>query len=79
MKEYEDLVNAIIIQACKDYEQECYRDDVEVFLRGEWFKTITDLDGEKLLGKLKERQREKELEKEENKKEIERIRKQRGY
>ena len=52
---------------------------MEVFLKGEWFKTITDLDGEKLLGKLKEKQREKELEKEENKKGIERIRKQRGY
>lgn len=77
--EYKDLANAIIIQACKDYEEEHYRDDVTVFLRGEWFNTLTDLDGEKLLGKLKERQREKELEKEENRKEIERIRKQRGY
>ena len=79
MDRYENLANAIIVQACKDYEEEYYRDDVTVFLKGEWFKTLTDLDGEKLLGKLKERQREKELEKEENKKEIERIRKQRGY
>ena len=79
MKEYENLINAIIIQACKDYEQEYYRDDVEVFLKGEWFKAITDLDGEMILKELKERQREKELKKEENKKEIERIREQRGY
>ena len=77
--EYKDLVNAIITQACKDYEEECYRDDVTVFLKGEWFKTITDLDGEKILKELKKRLSEKELKDEENKKEIERIRKQRGY
>ena len=36
--EYEDLANAIIIQACKDYEEEYYRDDVTVFLKGEYLK-----------------------------------------
>lgn len=79
MKEYQDLANAIIVQACKDYEQECYRDDVEVFLKGEWFKALTDIDGERLLKELQKVVEEKELEKEEKKREMERIKQQRGY
>lgn len=79
MKEWEDLANAIVVQACRDYEQEYYRTDVEVFLKGEWFKALTDLDGEKLLKKLQKREKEKESKEEEKKKEIERIKQQRGY
>lgn len=79
MDRYENLANAIIVQACRDYEEEYYRDDVEVFLKGEWFKTITDLDGETILKELKNRVIDKKLEKEEKEKRIEKIRRKRGY
>ena len=56
---YQLLVNAIIIQAVKDYrkalkydhrgiKRECYR-----FFRSDWFKTLTAIDGELLISRLK--------------------------
>ena len=56
---YRLLVNAIIIQAVKDYrkalkydyrgiKRECCR-----FFRSDWFKTLTAIDGEMLISRLK--------------------------
>ena len=56
---YRLLVNAIIIQAVKDYrkalnydhrgiKRECCR-----FFRSDWFKTFTAIDGEMLISRLK--------------------------
>ena len=43
----EELANAIIIQACRDY-REC-----ESFFRSEWFGLLTNLDGVVLMQKIK--------------------------
>ena len=56
---YQLLVNAIIIQAVKDYrkalkydhrgiKRECCR-----FFRSDWFKTLTAIDGEMLISRIK--------------------------
>ncbi len=79
MKEWEDLANAIVVQACRDYEEEYYRADVERFLTGEWFTALTNLDGKLLLKELKKRVVDKELMNEEKKKGIDKIRQKRGY
>lgn len=79
MEEWEDLANAIVVQACKDYLEECYRFDVERFLKSEWFKMLTDLNGERLLKELKIKVAEEELIKIEKKKGMEKIRQKRGY
>ena len=85
---YENLANAIVIQAVKDYRQalrflkhhphtpdidteeakankrkrvlrnkilehECERDDIERFFRSGWFETLSNLDGETLLGQIR--------------------------
>lgn len=55
MKEYQDLANAIIVQACKDYEEPIYRKEVENFIRSDWFKALTDMDGEILIRGLKKK------------------------
>lgn len=68
MNGYEELANAIILQAVKDYRDALERlrytlDDksakrdqrnIERFFRSEWFSILTDLNGELLLKKLKE-------------------------
>ena len=65
---WEDFMNAIILQAVKDYRtalwtlkrkpgnenarlmvQEC-----EEFFRSGWYELLTDVDGEMLLGRLRE-------------------------
>ena len=64
---YENLANAIILQAVKDYREalrkHCKRsrydpaiqtiNEVERFFRSEWFNQLTSLDGEMLIRKLK--------------------------
>ena len=58
---WENLANAIIEQAVMDYrnppnalEWSGYSDDeVEQFFRSRWFGTLTALDGDELLEKLK--------------------------
>lgn len=79
MDVWNNLANAIVVQACKDYEEEYYRDDVEVFLKGEWFKALTDLNGERLLKELKKKVAEEELMNEEKENGIKEIRRKRGY
>ena len=54
IKNYEDLANAIIIQAVSDYrKKEEYRDRVERFFRSGWYKLLTGVDGEYLISKLR--------------------------
>lgn len=64
---YNELANAIIVQAIKDYRnvlraihnfskdasvlRECRR--IEKFFRSEWFSVLTDVDPEYLIGKIK--------------------------
>lgn len=68
MNGYEELANAIILQAVKDYrealrllsmnpnDKSAKRDqrNIERFFRSEWFSILTDLNGELLMKKLKE-------------------------
>ena len=64
---YENLANAIIIQAAKDYKKaykkslrrgDCERTkqelaELEGFFRSEWYRTLTSLDGELVMEKLR--------------------------
>ena len=64
---YENLANAIVVQAAKDYltalkklkkdpndEQSVYtRDDCERFFRSPWYRGLTKVDGEYLMRKLR--------------------------
>ena len=54
-KNYEELANAIIIQAVKDYRQSGSRQRGAIvrFFRSDWFKVLTNLDPEHLIAKLK--------------------------
>ena len=68
MNGYEALANAIIEQAAKDYRaarerlfeepsnQKARRalQDIEEFFGSEWYRTLTTVDGNKILKKLKE-------------------------
>ena len=68
MEPYENLANAIVLQAVKDYREvlaraashsakDCYRrskDDLERFFRSGWFGVLTNLDPELLIGRLKQ-------------------------
>lgn len=60
---YKDLASAIVGQACKDYVAGLHKKEVEIFLKSEWFTSLTDMDGRKLLEGLKEIVKEKELKK----------------
>ena len=65
---YEDLAQAIILQAAKDYraarkkakynpknkEAKLMIQDCESFFRSDWFSALTGIDGQMLLEKLKE-------------------------
>ncbi len=65
---YENLANAIILQAVKDYRSalntlkkhrcdrnaEHERRSMERFFRSDWFKVLTDADGERIIRGLKE-------------------------
>ena len=65
---YENLANAIIIQACKDFRRAYkrylrrYRSsdkpdtellELESFFRSDWYKTLTSIDGEYLMDRIK--------------------------
>lgn len=66
MNPFEELANAIVLQAVKDYRaalkklKKCPRDtdarqmrnDCESFFRSSWYSTLTSLDGELLMRKL---------------------------
>ena len=64
----ENLANAIIIQACKDFRRAYkrylrrYRSsdkpdaellELESFFRSDWYKTLTSVDGEYLMDRIK--------------------------
>lgn len=65
---WESLANAIILQAVKDYREARKKHrkrlknedaklmiaDCEAFFRSDWFRDLTELDGEMLLRKLQE-------------------------
>lgn len=54
-KNYEDLANAIIIQAVKDYRKTKspqVRNELKRFFKSEWFSILTNLDGDILIKKL---------------------------
>ena len=65
---WENLANAIILQAVKDYREARRKlkkrpknedaklmiSDCEAFFRSDWFKALTELDDEMLLRKLQE-------------------------
>ena len=65
---WENLANAIILQAVKDYREARKKHkqrptnedaklmiaDCEAFFRSDWFKALTELDDEMLLRKLQE-------------------------
>ena len=59
MNPFEELANAIVIQAAKDYRaalkklKKYPRDaDCESFFRSSWYSTLTSVDGELLMRKL---------------------------
>lgn len=66
MNPFEELANAIVIQAAKDYmkalkklkkyprdaEARQMRNDCESFFRSSWYSTLTSVDGELLMRKL---------------------------
>ena len=63
---YENLANAIILQAVKDYRAalKCLKrnpknktaiadkDEIEIFFRSDWFSVLTKVDGEMLIRSL---------------------------
>ena len=55
---WEGLAAAIVQQACKDYKAsdspKWLIEDVKKFFRSEWFKCITDINGEALLTRLQQ-------------------------
>jgi hypothetical protein len=65
---YENLANAIIIQACKDYRKAYkrylrrYRStdkpeeelvELENFFRSDWYNTLTSIDGEYIMARIR--------------------------
>ena len=66
MNPFEELANAVVIQAAKDYikalktlrkyprdkDAGSVKDDCERFFRSSWYKTLTSVDGEFLMRKL---------------------------
>ena len=65
---YEDLANAIVLQAAKDYRKalktlrvypksrsaKADRDELERFFRSPWYARLTSVDGETLIRKIRE-------------------------
>lgn len=65
---YENIANAVVIQACKDYRKAYKRylrryrstdkpdeelTELENFFRSAWYKTLTAIDGEYLMDRIK--------------------------
>ena len=56
MNPYENLANAIVLQAVKDYrltDDEAELVEIERFFRSDWFGVLTDVDPEYLIRKLR--------------------------
>lgn len=65
---YEEIANAIVIQACHDYKNAYKRSlrrsgvvgeadeeiaELETFFRSDWYKKLTEVDGEYLMERLR--------------------------
>lgn len=65
---FENIANAVVIQACKDYRKAYKRylrryrstdkpdeklTELESFFRSAWYKTLTAIDGEYLMDRIK--------------------------
>ena len=67
-RNYEDLANAIVLQAVKDYrealkilvkhprnlEAKVNKTELELFFYSDWYRTLTNIDPELLVKRLKE-------------------------
>ena len=56
MNPYEELANAIVLQAVKDYrltDDEAELVEIERFFRSDWFGVLTDVDPEYLIRRLR--------------------------
>ena len=56
MNPYENLANAIVLQAVKDYrltDDEAELTEIERFFRSDWFGVLTDVDPEYLIRRLR--------------------------
>lgn len=56
MNPYENLANAIVLQAVKDYrltDDEAELAEIECFFRSDWFGVLTDVDPEYLIRRLR--------------------------
>ena len=56
MNPYENLANAIVLQAVKDYrltDDEAELVEIERFFRSDWFGVLTDVDPEYLIRRLR--------------------------
>ena len=56
MNPYEELANAIVLQAVKDYrlnDDERELASIECFFRSGWFSTLTSINPEMLISKLR--------------------------
>ena len=56
MNPYENLANAIVLQAVKDYrltDNEAELAEIERFFRSDWFGVLTDVDPEYLIRRLR--------------------------
>lgn len=54
-KNYEEFANAIIIQAVKDYRQAKTpqaKREIKRFFKSEWYKMLTNADGDMIIKKL---------------------------
>jgi hypothetical protein len=57
MTPYENLANAIVLSAVRDYRNSTSKDEIqsiERFFRSEWFSVLTSVDAEFLIRTLRE-------------------------
>lgn len=57
MTPYENLANAIVLSAVRDYRKSTSKDEIqsiERFFRSEWFSVLTSVDAEFLIRTLRE-------------------------
>ena len=66
MNRYRALADAIILKAVDDYRgHKELRGSIARFFKSDWFKVLTDIDGEDLLKKLKDELNQNEQEEQE--------------
>ena len=50
-RNYEDLVQAIVVRAAKDYKKDL-KSDIEEFFLSQWFRDLTSVNGEYIITEL---------------------------